>query len=207
MEWKNELSEKLQKGDSDSVVKITQEAINNKQSAEEILDAFLMGMGVIGVRFKNNEIFVPEVLIAARAMNNGMKLLEPLLQEEGVEKRGKIVIGTVSGDLHDIGKNLVGMMLVGSGFEVIDLGVDITADKFIEAAVENNADIICMSALLTTTMNYMKEVIDEINNRGLKFKVMVGGAPVTEDFAKEIGATAFSKDATSATEVAKQLLA
>ncbi len=134
-------------------------------SAQDILDALLSGMGVIGEKFKNNEVFVPEVLIAARAMNGGLDVIRPLLAEEGVESVGKVVIGTVKGDLHDIGKNLVSMMMTGAGFEVIDLGVDVSADKYITALEENNADILCMSALLTTTMTYMKEVIAALNEK------------------------------------------
>jgi len=164
------------------------------------------GMNIIGDKFKKNEVFVPEVLIAARAMNKGTEILKPKLIETGVESVGKVVIGTVKGDLHDIGKNLVRMMLEGAGFEVYDLGVDIAADDFVKAFHEYKPDIIGMSALLTTTVPQMESVItaiekDVVRNR---VKVMVGGAPVTENFAEEIGADAYAKDAATAASIAKE---
>jgi methanogenic corrinoid protein MtbC1 len=159
-------------------------------------------MGIIGGKFKNNEVYVPEVLIAARAMNAGAEILKPYLAEAGVEEKGTVVIGTVKGDLHDIGKNLVKMMLEGKGLKVIDVGVDVAADTFIEAAKENNADIICLSALLTTTMNEMKTVVDARNAAGVTSKIMVGGAPVTQSFCDSIGADAYTTDAASAADVA-----
>ena len=204
-----QISELLQKGNLPQVVALSQECVDEKVPVQEILDALLSGMGVIGVRFKNNEVFVPEVLIAARAMNGGLEVIKPLLAEEGVESVGKVVIGTVKGDLHDIGKNLVAMMMTGAGFEVIDLGVDVSADKYISALEENNADILCMSALLTTTMTYMKEVISALEEKGLrdKVKIMIGGAPVTENYANEIGADKYTADAATAANEAKLLIA
>jgi 5-methyltetrahydrofolate--homocysteine methyltransferase len=173
-----------------------------------ILEALLDGMGIIGGKFKNNEVFVPEVLVAARAMNGGLQILAPLLAAEGVEPIGKVVIGTVKGDLHDIGKNLVKMMMVGAGLEVIDLGVDVSPEKFIAAIEENHADIIAISALLTTTMTNMKAVIDAIDAKGLRdqVKIMIGGAPVTEAFAREIGADSYTADAASAATTAKEFM-
>ncbi len=205
----NQISESLQKGDLKKVVELVTECVNNNVPAKEILDALLSGMGVVGEKFKNNEVFVPEVLIAARAMNGGLEVIRPLLEEEGVESVGKVIIGTVKGDLHDIGKNLVSMMMTGAGFEVIDLGVDVTVEKYIAALEENNADIICMSALLTTTMTYMKEVISALEEKGIrdKVKVMIGGAPVTENFAREIGADKYTPDAATAASEAKLLIA
>ena len=166
-------------------------------------------MMVIGGKFKAGKVFVPEVLVAARAMNAGITVLEPTLIEIGNEPVGKAVIGTVKGDLHDIGKNLVAMMLKGAGFEIIDVGTDVDADTFISKAEEVGADIICMSALLTTTMPYMQEVVNELNARGIrdKYIVMIGGAPITEDFAKQIGADYYTADAASAAETAKVAVA
>ncbi len=209
LEKLTQISELLQKGNLDKVVKLSQECVDENVSAQEILNALLSGMGIIGEKFKNNEVFVPEVLIAARAMNGGLDVIRPLLEEEGVESVGKVIIGTVKGDLHDIGKNLVSMMMTGAGFEVIDLGVDVSADKYITALEESNADIICMSALLTTTMTYMKEVIMALEEKGLrdKVKVMIGGAPVTENFANEIGADKYTMDAATAANEAKLLIA
>lgn len=203
-----QINEHLQKGNLNKVVELSQECVNENVSAQDILNSLLSGMSVIGEKFKNNEVFVPEVLIAARAMNGGLDVIRPLLEEEGVEPAGKVVIGTVKGDLHDIGKNLVSMMMVGAGFEVIDLGVDVSAEKYIAAFEENDADIICMSALLTTTMTYMKEVIAALEEKGLrnKVKVMIGGAPVTENFANEIGADMYTPDAATAASEAKVLI-
>ncbi|NLM96132.1 MAG: cobalamin-binding protein, partial [Halanaerobiaceae bacterium] len=166
----------------------------------------LDGMTIIGEKFKKNEVFVPEVLIAARAMNGGMEILKPKLVEAGVESIGKVVIGTVKGDLHDIGKNLVKMMMEGAGFEVIDLGVDVSAESFANAVEEHEPVILGLSALLTTTMPQMKATIEHLKERGLRDKVyvMVGGAPVTANFAEEIGADAYSKDAATAASDARK---
>lgn len=206
----NEISEWLQKGRAKNVKALVEDALVQGVDPKEILnEGLLAGMMVIGGKFKNNEVFVPEVLVAARAMNAGLAVLEPKLVEIGNEPIGKVVIGTVKGDLHDIGKNLVAMMLKGAGFEIIDVGTDVDADTFIARAEEEQADVICMSALLTTTMPYMKEVIDTLSERGLreKYVVMIGGAPVTDDFAKEIGADYYTADATTAAEVAKSVIA
>ncbi len=208
MSWQETLSEKLQRGSLPEVVELTKQAVDNGEEAETILGALLSGMGVIGEKFKNNEVFVPEVLIAARAMNGGLEILAPLLEESGVEPTGTVVLGTVKGDLHDIGKNLVKMMMVGAGFEVVDLGVDVSPEQFISSAKENHADIICMSALLTTTMPNMKEVMTSLESAGErdKFKVMIGGAPVTDNYAQEIGADRYTPDAATAATVAKELV-
>jgi 5-methyltetrahydrofolate--homocysteine methyltransferase len=198
----------LQKGNMKEVVRISNELIEEGAQASEILGALLGGMGIIGEKFKNNEVFVPEVLIAARAMNGGLSVIRPLLEQQGVESMGKVVIGTVKGDLHDIGKNLVSMMMVGAGFDVIDLGVDVPTEKYIQAITENKADILCMSALLTTTMPMMKTVIEAIEEKGLRnsVKIMIGGAPVTESYAQEIGADLYTADASTAATEAKKLV-
>ena len=172
---------------------------------EEILEeGLLSGMNIIGEKFKNNQVFVPEVLIAARAMNAGVEILKPHLVAEGVETKGTVVIGTVKGDLHDIGKNLVKMMLESKGLNVVDLGVDVDADTFVEKAKEVNAQIICCSALLTTTMSEMKSVVEKAKDAGIRdsVKIMVGGAPLSQDFCDSIGADAYTTDATSCSEVA-----
>jgi len=207
MELFNKLSEKLQQGNMPEVVELTKQAIDEGFSASEILDALLSGMGVIGEKFKNNEIFVPEVLVAARAMNGGLEVLAPLLEQQGVQPVGKVIIGTVKGDLHDIGKNLVRMMMVGAGLEVIDLGVDVSPEKFVEAIKENEPQIVAMSALLTTTMTNMKTIIKAIEESGLRdqVKIMIGGAPVTDEYAKEIGADSYTPDAATAASAAKEL--
>ncbi len=206
-----EMSENLQKGKAKVVKELVQQAIDQGLGAKEILEeGLLAGMNIIGGKFKNNEVYVPEVLIAARAMNTGTELLRPLLIAAGVKPIGKVILGTVKGDLHDIGKNLVRMMMEGKGLEVIDLGVDVPSDKFISAAVENDAQIICCSALLTTTMNEMKTVIEAAEKAGVraKFTIMVGGAPVTDSFCKSIGADIYTEDAASAAiEAAKVCVA
>lgn len=189
---------------------LTQLAIDQGINSETILkDALIAGMDEVGDLFKANEIYVPEVLLSAKSMQQAMQLLRPLLVREGVKPLGRIVIGTVQGDLHDIGKNLVAMMLEGAGFEVIDLGNDVPPETFVEKAVESNASIVAMSALLTTTMYSMKETIDALKERSLdgRISTMVGGAPVTELFAKEIGATAYGEDAATAVEIARKLIA
>lgn len=195
----------LQKGLAKNVAELVQQAVDEGISAEVILnDALLKGMGIIGEKFKNNEVYVPEVLIAARAMNQGTAILKPLLASDGVQAVGKVVLGTVRGDLHDIGKNLVRMMMEGKGLEVIDLGVDVPPEKFVETAKEEHAQIIGLSALLTTTMVEMKNVVDAAVAAGIRDNVtiMVGGAPVTDAFCKSIGADAYTSDATSAAEYA-----
>ena len=199
----NEISTLLQQGRAPMVKELVTKAIEEGIAPKEILEeGLLSGMGIIGEKFKNNEVYVPEVLIAARAMNVGIEILKPHLADAGVQEKGIAVIGTVKGDLHDIGKNLVKMMLEGRGLKVVDLGVDVSAEKFVEAAKENNADIICCSALLTTTMNEMKSVVEAKNAAGLTAKVMVGGAPVTQNFCDSIGADAYTSDAASAAECA-----
>lgn len=173
-----------------------------------INDGLMAGMNVVGERFKVGDMFVPEVLMAARAMNSGIELVKPLINDEDMPNAGTVVIGTVKGDLHDIGKNLVGMMMESSGFKVINVGVDVSTDKFIEAVKENDAKIVAMSAMLTTTMVYMKKVIEAIEEAGLKeqVKFMIGGAPVTAKYAEEIGAHLYTVDASSAAEEGKALV-
>lgn len=195
----------LQKGNLNEVIKLSTEAVTGDYSSSEVLDALLAGMAVIGGKFKRNEVFVPEVLIAARAMNGGLDVLKPYLAADGAKSIGTVIIGTVKGDLHDIGKNLVSMMMVGAGFDVIDLGVDVSAEKFIAAIEEHNPDVMCMSALLTTTMTNMSVIIEAIKEKELRnsVKIMVGGAPLTDDYAEEIGADAYSGDAATAADTAK----
>lgn len=205
MEILVKISEALQKGKAKDVKVMVQEAIDSKIPAQQILiEGLLSGMGVVGEKFKNNEVYVPDVLIAARAMKAGTELLKPLLVADGVKATGKIVLGTVKGDLHDIGKNLVGMMMEGKGLEVIDLGTDVSAETFVQAAIDNNAQIICCSALLTTTMGEMKNVVEEAKNKGVRdsITIMVGGAPVNEAFAAGIGADIYTADAASAADAA-----
>lgn len=205
----NDISINLQNGKKKDVLALCQQAIDEGLPAEQILNqGLLAGMDVIGVQFKNNEIFVPQVLVAARAMSAGAEFLKPYLADAVVEKKGKVCIGTVEGDLHDIGKNLVVMMFEGKGFEVIDLGVDVSPEKFVQTAVEQQCDIIGCSSLLTTTMPQMGNVIKAAEEAGVRdrVKIMIGGAPVTEEFAESIGADAYTPDATSAAEKALQLL-
>lgn len=201
-----EISEFLQKGRAKNVKTLVQQALDEGMDPKVILNEGLLdGMMIIGGKFKRNEIFVPEVLVAARALNAGLNILEPKLIEIGNEPIGRAVIGTVKGDLHDIGKNLVAMMLKGAGFEVYDVGVDVTPEAFIEKAEAEGADIICMSALLTTTMVNMGELVEELKKRNMreKYIVMVGGAPVNESFAEQIGADYYTPDAATAAEVAR----
>lgn len=203
-----EISENLQKGRAKNVKELVQKAIDEGMAANMILEEGLLhGMSIIGEKFKNNEVYVPDVLIAARAMNTGTALLKPLLVSSGVTAKGKVVLGTVKGDLHDIGKNLVRMMMEGKGLEVIDLGVDVSAEKFVEAAISNNANIIACSALLTTTMTEMKTVVENVNASALagKVKVMIGGAPITDNFRASIGADVYTADAASAADTALAL--
>ncbi|MCL2684306.1 MAG: corrinoid protein [Synergistaceae bacterium] len=200
-----EISENLQNGKHAVVVELVKRAIDEGLPTQKILDeGLLAGMAIIGDKFKKNEVFVPEVLIAARAMNKGAEILKPLMAEAGVSAKGRAVIGTVKGDLHDIGKNLVKMMMEGRGIETIDLGVDVPANRFIEAAKENNASIVCCSALLTTTMGEMKNVVDAVKASELagRVKIMVGGAPVTQSYCDQIGADSYAPDAATAAEAA-----
>lgn len=205
-----EISEFLQKGRARNVRQLVEQALEEGTAPGVILDeGLLSGMGIIGEKFKNNEVFVPEVLIAARALNAGLEVLRPKLAESGVEPKGTAVIGTVKGDLHDIGKNIVRIMFEGHGISVVDLGVDVSAEQFVDAAVENQAKLICCSALLTTTMGEMRRVVEVLTERGLrdKFRVMVGGAPITQSFCDSIGADAYTPDAATAAEAAVKLLA
>jgi len=209
MDTLNQISQNLQNGDEDKVYELVKEAVEKGISPGDILNLGLIaGMNVIGERFKVHEIFLPDVLLAAKAMMAGLEEIKPLLIKKGIPSRGKVVIGTVQGDLHDIGKNLVGIMLKGAGFEVIDLGHDVSAEKFINTAAEQNASVIGMSALLTTTMPVMKDVVDLIKKKNLqaKIKTIVGGAPLSKDFAAEIGADKYSYDASHAVESVKELL-
>lgn len=203
-----EISENLQKGKAKIVKELVQKAVDEGMPAAEILnEGLLSGMNIIGEKFKNNEVYVPEVLVAARAMNMGMQILKPLLVEDGVESVGKVCIGTVQGDLHDIGKNLVKMMMEGKGIEVVDLGTDVSPETFVNTAIEQNCQIICCSALLTTTMEIMADVVKCAENAGVrdKIKIMVGGAPVTEEFCSQIGADKYTSDAASAADAAVEL--
>lgn len=200
-----EISEFTQKGRAKNVKELVSQALDSGISAKEILnDGLIAGMMVIGEKFKNNQVYVPEVLIAARAMNQGVAILKPHLTKEGVEPVGKAVICTVKGDLHDIGKNLVKMMLEGVGIECIDLGVDISGEQIVDAVKSSGAKVLCLSSLLTTTMTYQKDIIDTLVAAEIRdsVKVMVGGAPVTQEFADEIGADAYTADAASAAEAA-----
>ena len=202
------MADAVERGDQKAAVQAVQDALDAGMEPGTILnDGLIAGMSSIGVKFKNNEVFIPEVLIAARAMGGAMELLEPKLVETGVKPKGTVVIGTVKQDLHDIGKNLVAMMMKGSGFEVLDLNIDVPAEKFVEAVKESGIKLIGLSALLTTTMPQMKTVIDALKEAGLDdVKVMVGGAPVTQNYADEIGANGYAADAASAVDTAKGLL-
>ncbi len=202
------LADAIIKGDQNSAVEITRSAIEEGTKAKTILDnGLIAGMDVVGARFKKNEIYIPEVLISARAMKMAMGLLEPELTRAGVEPIGKFLIGTMRGDLHDIGKNLVAMMLKGAGFEVIDLGVDISAEKFVQHAQATGAQLVGMSALLTTTMTGMERTIKALKEAGVSAKIMIGGAPVTQNYADKIGADGYAADAASAVDMAKVLVA
>jgi len=202
------LADAVINGDQNTALEITKAALEEGTAAKDVLDnGLIAGMDIVGARFKKNEIYIPEVLIAARAMKMAMKILEPELVKAGVEPVGKLLIGTVQGDLHDIGKNLVAMMLKGAGFEVIDLGVDVGPEKFIEQVKAANAQVIGMSALLTTTMPGMEKTIKALKDAGITVKVMIGGAPVTQDYADRIGADGYAPDAASAVDLAKSLVA
>ena len=205
-----EISQNLQLGKAKVVKELVQKAIDEGLEAGTILEQGLLdGMGIIGTKFKNNEIYVPDVLIAARAMNAGSELLKPLLISSGVKAKGRVVLGTVKGDLHDIGKNLVRMMMEGKGLEVIDLGIDVSAEKFVAGAKESGARIIACSALLTTTMGEMKKVVELLNAENLhgSICIMIGGAPVTDQYCKSIGADIYTPDAASAAKEAARICA
>lgn len=204
----SEISTFLQQGRANNVRELVANALEEGISAQDILnDGLLFGMGIIGEKFKNNDVYVPEVLIAARAMNAGMEVLKPKLVLSQIKSKGKVVLGTVKGDLHDIGKNLVKIMLEGKGLEVIDLGVDVVPQMFIDVAVKEEADIIACSALLTTTMTVMKDIVKEAEEKGVKgkIKIMIGGAPVTQNYCDSIGADYYSPDAASASDVALKI--
>ncbi len=203
------MAESLIAGKIDEVTNLTQQALDESISSKDILEkGLLAGMEVVGKRFKANEMFIPEVLRCAKCMHGAMEILRPLLAETGVETAGTFVIGTVKGDLHDIGKNLVGMMFEGAGFKVVDLGIDLAPSAFVDAIKEHNASLFGMSALLTTTMPQMAETINAINEAGIRdqVKIMIGGAPVTAEFAREIGADAYASNAASAVDTGKELL-
>ncbi len=202
------LADAVIKGDQNTAMEITKAALEEGTAAKNVLkEGLIAGMDVVGARFKNNEIYIPEVLIAARAMKMAMQILEPELVKAGVEPVGKFVIGTVQGDLHDIGKNLVAMMLKGAGFEVIDLGVDVGPDKFVEQVKTMGVHVVGMSALLTTTMPGMEKTIKALKEAGVSTKIMIGGAPVTQSYADKIGADGYAPDAASAVDMAKSLVA
>jgi len=202
------LADAIIKGDQASAVKVTKAALAERTAAKRILDEGLIaGMAVVGERFKKNEVYIPEVLIAARAMKMAMEVLEPELVKAGVKPVGKFLVGTVQGDLHDIGKNLVAMMLKGAGFEVIDLGVDVSPEKFVEQAKAKRVQLVGVSALLTTTMPGMEKTIKALKNAGVPAKIMVGGAPITQGYADKIGAHGYAADAASAVDLAKTLVA
>lgn len=203
------LRDALMAGDRVTVAEATKRALDDGMAIKDILDKGLIaGMETVGNRFKANEIFIPEVLISAKAMHAGMDILKPHFQKSGIKPAGTVVIGTVKGDLHDIGKNIVSMMLKGACFDVHDLGIDVPVEKFVDAARTTNAGIVAMSSLLTTSMNAMRDTINALKDSGMsgKVKVMVGGAPVTEDFASSIGADGYAKDAATAVDKARELL-
>ncbi len=205
-----DISQAMQKGKAKQVKQLIPQALEEGVSANQILEeALLAGMSEVGKRFRDNEIFVPEVLVAARAMNMGTELLKPYLQQAGVEPKGKAVIGTVKGDLHDIGKNLVRMMMEGKGIEMIDLGVDVEPQTFIQSAIDNDCKLICCSALLTTTMNVIGDVVECAKQAGIrdKVKIMIGGAPINQQFCDTVGADVYTPDAATAAEAAASLLA
>ena len=202
------IKENLMKGKANDVKELCEQAAAEKIPVETILsEGLIAAMAIIGAKFKKNEVYVPEVLIAARAMNSGMSVLKPLLKAADIKAKGTICIGTVKGDLHDIGKNLVCMMLEGAGYEVIDLGVNVDPEKFVSASKEYNPDIIAMSALLTTTMGSMKSTIESLKASNSTAKTLVGGAPLTDSFASEIGADGYAADAASAVDVADSMVA
>ena len=206
MDLLKQLAEQLQKGDSDQVARLTREAITARIDTRAILDdGLIAGMAVVGAKFKAHDIFLPDVLLAAKAMYAGLDLVKPLMIKEGIPTIGKVVIGTVQGDLHDIGKNLVGIMLKGAGFEVIDLGKDVPPEKFVDTAVSEHADVIGLSALLTTTMPVMQKVVDLAKARGIygRTRIIVGGAPLSAEYARQIGADAYCFDGIKSVECVK----
>jgi len=202
------LADAIIRGDQNAAVEITKAALDEGTEAKRVLnDGLIAGMDVVGARFKKNEVYIPEVLISARAMKMAMEILEPELVKAGVQPIGRFLIGTVQGDLHDIGKNLVAMMLKGAGFQVTDIGIDVPAEKFIEQAKTSGAELVGMSALLTTTMPAMEKTLKAMKEAGVSAKIMVGGAPVTQGYADKIGADGYAPDAASAVDVAKSLVA
>jgi 5-methyltetrahydrofolate--homocysteine methyltransferase len=208
MELLQQIARNLEQGDDERVVALVQDAIEREVPVARILDdGLIAGMNVVGERFRVHEIFLPDVLLAAKAMSAAMRILKPLLVRDAVPTRGKVVIGSVQGDLHDIGKNLVGILLQGAGFEVVDLGNDVAPERFLDAAAHEEAQVIGLSALLTTTMTVMKRVVDLVDERGLRgrVRVIVGGAPVSAEFAEEIGADAYAFDAANAVERVRAL--
>jgi 5-methyltetrahydrofolate--homocysteine methyltransferase len=203
----DKLQEALMAGKKNDVETLVDQALAARIPTRQILnEGLIAGMEKLGMMFKNNEVFIPEVLVAARAMNAGLTKLEPYLIKDKIEPKGLVVIGTVKGDLHDIGKNLVAMMLKGAGYKIIDLGADVAPDKFVEAARGNNADVVALSALLTTTMIQMKAIIQTLQNAGLAVPVIVGGAPLTQDYANQIGAKGYAPDAASAVDIVHRLI-
>lgn len=210
MELLKKIIDDLQRGDSESVVTLVKQAISQNLPTDRILyQGLVAGMQIVSEKFKNNECFIPEVLVSAKAMNQGLEVLKPHLADSDIQSQGKVILGTVRGDLHDIGKNIVAMLLQGAGFKIIDLGADVSKEKFLESVEKEDADIVGMSALLTTTMIYMKETIEAIKGAGMgqEVKFMIGGAPVTDEFARQIGADGYAPDAASAVDLAKSLLA
>ena len=205
----DKIADEVQKGDSEAVEALVNEAISQDIPADTIMgDGLVEGMNIVSEKFKNNECFIPEVLVSAKAMTIGLRILKPLLAEKNVKPLGKAIIGTIQGDLHDIGKNIVGMLLQGAGFEIIDLGADVHVSRFLESAKARDVDLIGMSALLTTTMVNMKAVIDGLQKAGIRdrVKVIIGGAPVTQAYADQIGADGYATDAATGVDVAKKLL-
>ncbi len=200
------LTDAIKTGKRKDAKSATERLLEAGHDPQEILDALTVGMDDVGRRFKANEVFVPEVLVSARAMHTSMNLLEPILAASGIKPKHTILIGTVEGDLHDIGKNLVAMMLKGANFNVIDLGTNVAPQAVADAAVEHKADIIGLSALLTTTMPAMRATVEQLKEKGISSKIMIGGAPVTQHFADEIGADGYSPDAASAVDLARQLV-
>ncbi len=209
MDVLQKISEELQKGNFEQLPEFVQQALDAGIPPSRILnDGLVAGMGVVGAQFQNDEIFLPDVLISAKAMQAAMKVLRPKLMEAGVKLAGRVVMGTVRGDIHDIGKNLVAMLLEGAGYQVIDLGIDVPPEKFVEAIKSSKADVVGLSALLTITMPLMKEVVESLQESGIRntVKVLVGGAPVTEQFAREIGADGYAPDAHTAVERVRELI-
>jgi len=204
-----QIADEVQKGDAEAAGRMLEQALNDGETAERILyDGLVEGMNIVSEKFKNNECFIPEVLVSARAMNQGLDRLKPLLAAAKVEPRGKVVMGSIQGDLHDIGKNIVGMLLQGAGYEIIDLGADVSVQKFVDAAKEREADVVGMSSLLTTTMVNMQSVVSGLEGAGIRpdVKIIIGGAPVTAAFAEQIGADGYAPDAASAIDLVDGLL-